>query len=64
MILSLIQAQGVVIGDLIEHPTEGVWKPVDVIHKQYGRLYFLMGPNRIISRSALVDDFVTVGRTE
>lgn len=55
---SLIQAQEVKPGDLLECP-DFVWRPVLNIERQFGRLYFIMG---VYSRSALITDFLTVGR--
>lgn len=59
MTISLLPASDVRPGDLLECPGTQVWKPVTAIEKQYGRLYFLMGT---VSRSALVDELVAVGK--
>ena len=61
MKVSLLPANEVLPGDLLETPGSQVWVPVIAIERQYGRLYFLMGA---VSRTALVGDYVMVGRTE
>ena len=58
MTLSLVKASEVRVGDLLESPDQ-TWKPVVNIERQFGRLYFIMG---VVSRSALVDDILAVGR--
>lgn len=62
MEISLIQAQQVKIGDLLEHPNLQVYRPVAAIDKQFGRLYFLFNDNQ--PRTCLIDDLVMVGRME
>ncbi len=58
MTLTLTKAHDVRIGDLLECQ-DFVWRPVENIDKQHGRLYFIFG---VVSRSCLVDDIVAVGR--
>ena len=58
MQITLTNASEVRIGDLLESPDQ-TWKPVVNIERQFGRLYFIMG---VVSRSALITDFVAVGR--
>ena len=41
----LIHAGEIAVGDWIEHPVTLIWKPVEVIHKEHGRLWFLLGPD-------------------
>lgn len=60
---SLIPASEIRVGDLLEHPISQVWVPVRAIDKQFGRLWFVIG-DRVVSRSALVDDLMLVGRVE
>ena len=56
--LSLVKASEVRVGELLESPDQ-TWKPVVNIERQFGRIYFIMG---VVSRSALVDDWILVGR--
>jgi len=60
MKISLIQAQQIKIGDLLEHPNLQVFREVKSIDKQFGRLYFIFGDSQ--PRTCLIDDLVMVGR--
>jgi hypothetical protein len=62
MEISLIQAQQVKIGDLLEHPNLQVYRPVKAIEKQHDRLWFLFFDST--PRTCLIDDWVMVGRDE
>lgn len=59
MNISLIKAKEVKTGDLLEHPSLQVYKPVQSIDHQHGRYYFIFGDS--VPRTALVDDLVMVG---
>ncbi len=60
MTLTLSPASDVRIGDLLECQ-DFVWRPVENIDRQFGRIYFVMG---VVSRSCLLTDIVAVGREE
>jgi hypothetical protein len=58
--LILVKAEEVRPGDLMEC-SDGVFRPVKNIERQFGRLYFMTEFQRD-TRTCLVDDLVMVGR--
>lgn len=62
MNISLIKACDIKLGDLLEHPGMQIFQPVKAIDHQHGRYYFIFSGR--MSRTALIDDLVLVGRGE
>jgi hypothetical protein len=62
MTIHLLPASEVHQGDLLECPITQTWKTVAAVDRQFGRLYFVMMPDRAIRRSALTDELVAVGK--
>jgi len=60
MTVQLIDAQDVSFGDLMECADKS-WRVVRKIERQGNRLYFLFG-RALDTRSAVIGDFVAVGR--